>query len=118
MLSAGMQDPARLSSLTEQQLSTCQRFCSAVSYHMVLGTRFYPSLLVLWISEIPSKHNIYITQVLIGSGMSHSTLLCAASEVDLMHCILPLIHTGRELGGWWLKNLFAQWPFVLHFKFQ
>lgn len=29
--------------------------------------------------------------------MSHSTLLCAASEVDLMHCILPLIHIGSEL---------------------
>lgn len=80
---------------------------------MVLGTHSYPCLLVLWISKIPSKHNIYITQVLIDSRMSHSTLLCAASEVDLMHCILPLIHIGRELRGWCLKNLFAPWPFVL-----
>lgn len=85
---------------------------------MVLGTHSYPCLLVLWISKIPSKHNIYITQVLIDSRMSHSTLLCAASEVDLMHCILPLIHIGRELRGWCLKNLFAPWPFVLYFKFQ
>lgn len=71
---------------------------------MVLGTHSYPLLLVLWISKIPSKHNIYITQVLIDSRMSHSTLLCAASEVDLMHCILPLIHIGRELRGWCLKK--------------
>lgn len=85
---------------------------------MVLGTHSYPFLLVLWISKIPSKHNIYIAQVLIDSRMSHSTLLCAASEVDLMHCILPLIHIGRELRGWCLKNLFARWPFVLYFKFQ
>lgn len=71
---------------------------------MVLGTHSYPFLLVLWISKIPSKHNIYITQVLIDSRMSHSTLLCAASEVELMHCILPLIHIGRELSGWCLKK--------------
>lgn len=38
--------------------------------------------------------------------MSHSSLLCAASEVDLMHCILPLIHVGRELGGWLLKKTY------------
>lgn len=29
--------------------------------------------------------------------MSHSTLLCAASEVDLTHCILPLIRVGTGL---------------------
>lgn len=41
---------------------------------MVLGTRSYPFLLVLWISKIPSEHNIYITRVLIDRRMSHSTL--------------------------------------------
>lgn len=71
---------------------------------MVLGTHSYPPLLVLWISKIPSKHNIYIAPVLIDSRMSHSTLLCAAAEVDLMHCILPLIHIGRAFRGGCLKK--------------
>lgn len=89
MLSAGVQDSARLSPQRAQQLSTCLRFCSAVAYHMVLGTHSYPFPLVLWISKIPCKHNIYMRQVLIDSRMSHSPLLCAASELDLMQRILP-----------------------------
>ena len=120
MLSAGVQDSARLS---PQRHSNFQLACES-ALQLLTTWSYRDSLLSFpcWFCgsvKFLQKHNIYITQVLIDSRMSHSTLLCAASEVGLMHCILPLIHIGRAFRGWrWkkngkkkTKNLFAPWPF-------